>query len=182
MPISVKEVVKTAAGLIGADDLAKEADGVPRSEGLLLLIRCFDLVENEIALDYFPLKRRERFAPSEGKIEYARFSKPPVGILSVTDGSGLLPFELFPDHIGLRAQGEVDVTYQYAPVAKTIEEESDLAGRVSVRMLAYGVAAEYLLATARYTEASSFDRKYREALAAANMTRRRIALRARRWQ
>ena len=184
MPISVKEVMKTAAELIGADGLAKSVEeGGSSSEELSLLLKCFNLVENEVALDYFPLKKQERFTPSAGKISYTKFAEAPVRILKLTGSSGnSLAFELFFDRIDCKGYSrEVEITYAFAPRVKALTDNSDFAGKISVRLLAFGVAAEYLLATNRYAEAAAFEKKYREALLAAANERRKLSIRARRW-
>ncbi len=184
MPISVKEVIKTAAELIGDGDLAKTVEeGSSSSEELSLLLKCFNLVENEVALDYFPLKTCETFTPAGGLIYFTSFSEPPIRLISVTDGGGCpLAYERFFDRIDLHGYGQkVEVTYAFAPVTKTLEGNSDYAGRVSARLLACGVATEYLLAAGRYAEASAFNQKYRDALRAAAEPGHKLTVRARRW-
>lgn len=184
MPISVKEVILTASELIGADGLAKSVEkGSSSSEELSLLLKCFNLVENEVALDYFPLKSRETLSPSGGSIAYTAFAEAPIRVLKVTDSAGRsLPFDLFFDHIDLRGYPRaVEVTYAFAPRTKALADNSDYAGKISARLLAYGVATEYLLATNRYSEAAAFEKKYREALRAANEPGRKLTVRARRW-
>ena len=184
MPIKVKEVIRLAAELVGRSDLAAEAEKESSlKEELLLFLHCFNLVENEIALDYFPLKRRETLLPENGKLLYTQFSEAPVSVLKVTDTRAHgLPFEAFPTHLDVKGyHGEVAVSYAYAPREKGIADDSDLGGRISARLIAYGAAAEFLLATGRFSEAATFDKKYREALVAANNVRRRLLIRGRRW-
>ncbi len=178
MPITVKEVVEAAARLVGSTANLEDES----SEEVLLLVRCFNFVENEVALDYFPLKRTEEVAVSD-KMEYAALSSAPVHILRVTDPYGCaLAFEAFPAYLDLKGYaGSANVTYAYAPAAKRLGENSDFAGAVSARLLAYGTATEYLLACGRLAEATVYDEKYREAIRAAGQTRRPLAMRSRRW-
>lgn len=181
MPIAVKEVIQTAARLVGLGDLATETEG-PSSEELLLFLRCFNLVENEVALDYFPLKCTETLTAEDGKIKYTSFSKAPVFIARVTDHGAELPFEAFPAYLDLKGFcGIAAVTYAYAPAAKEIGGAAEFEGRVSCRLLAYGTAAEFLLACGKFSEAAVFDKKYREALTAAGAPRKKLSVRARRW-
>ena len=72
----VKEIAALAAANMGRDDLIaaiRSLAGEPTGE-LDSLLRCYNLVENEIALDYFPLRKEEAFAVTDGKIAYAQFS------------------------------------------------------------------------------------------------------------
>ncbi|MBR7186175.1 MAG: hypothetical protein IKD43_01635 [Clostridia bacterium] len=186
MPITVKEVVSLAASLVGRGDLAAEADGgstEQTSEELLLLVRCYNLVESEVALDYFPLKKREKFIPEAGAVLYERFTEAPVNIVKVTDADGHgIAFEMYPARIELHGyRSEVAITYSFAPQTKALGQDSAFSGKISPRLLAFGVAAEFLLACGRFAEASTFEKKYREALAAAGTARKELKLRARRW-
>ena len=181
---TVKEVLMTAAELIGEDGLKKSVgEGSSSSEELSLLLKCFNLVEDELALDYFPLKTCEKFAPADGKIAFTAFSEAPVRVLKVTDAEGGgLPFAVFFDRVEVHgSRGDVEVTYAFAPATKTLEGNSDFSGRVSARLIALGVATEYLLAVNRFGEAAAFEKKYREAIRAAGDPRRKLTARGRRW-
>lgn len=178
MPITVKDIVKTAVGLVGSTADTEDSS----SEEILLFVRCFNLVENEVALDYIPLKKTET-CEAEGCVLYTALGSTPLHILGVTDAGGrVLHFHTLPDCIDLEGyKGKVNVFYAYAPALKTYEEATDFEGAVSARLLAFGTAAEYLLACGKYAEASVFDGKYRDALNAAAQPRRRLSVRARRW-
>ena len=91
--MKVKEVLAAAAELCGRKDLAdhlagksgeRAAEAERECETLLL---CYNMTENEIALDYLPLKREESFE-SGGEIPYAAFSEPPLEILAVYGEAG----------------------------------------------------------------------------------------------
>lgn len=183
--MTVKEVVRLAAEMLGRQDLSETIDALedePEGE-VKLLVRCFQLVENEVALDYFPLKKEEPFAPAEHKVNYTRFSSAPVDVLKVTDGNGkAAEFQIRPTHVYLPGEYDVvSVTYSYAPAQKTIEDTSDFSGKISARLLAYGVASEFSLACARYQEAAMWEKRFRDALKYANLCRRKLSMRSRRW-
>lgn len=59
--MKVREIAALAAEYIGREDLAEALsvlEGEPEGE-LKALLRCYNLVENEVAIDYFPPKREE---------------------------------------------------------------------------------------------------------------------------
>lgn len=184
MPIPVKDVLKTAAELIGEEELLAEIgrEG-PSSEGLSLLLKCFNLIENEVAIDYLPLKNSEKLPFEQGELPYTKLSRPPVHLYRVIDAGGYdLRFKSYPDRIVLEEPvPAATVVYAYAPHEKTAEDDSDFPSGVSARLFAYGTAAEYLLARGKYREAALFDRKYREALTAAAGVRKKLSMRTRRW-
>ncbi len=64
--MKVKEVIALAAENLGREDLSSELetlDGAPEGE-LKSLLRCYNLVENEVALDYFPDRKSTRLNSS----------------------------------------------------------------------------------------------------------------------
>ena len=182
MATTVKEILCTAAELIGRGDLAREAEkGSSSSEELSLLLRCYNLVENEVALDYFPLKKQETVNTRTGKIYYTELSQTPVSVIKAEMKGGEIGFKLYPDYIEVSVSGDVAVTYVYAPAAKQLAGNAECDARVAARVLAYGAAAEFLVGCGRFTEAAVFDKKYRDALRAAGSVRRTLSVHARRW-
>lgn len=184
MPIQVSEVLSAAVQLVGRDDLSSKIAGSAEDSEVKLLVKCFNLVENEVALDYFPLKAQESLSPDGGKLAFSSFGKAPADILSVALPSGMgIPFTLFPDRIEVAKDvKEAIVTYAYSPAEKTKDGVSDFSDKISSRLLALGVASEFLLAHGLYAEASSFEKRFREAIrAAVRTTERRRSIRARRW-
>ncbi len=183
--MKVKEVIKLAAENLGRQDLSDEIDALedePKEE-LKSLVRCFNLVENEVALDYFPLKKEESFVPVSGYVSYTDFTSSPIDVHKVTDGNGNpVDFDICPANLRVHAPcKEVKVTYSYAPVQKTLEDESDFSGRISARLLSFGVAGEFCLTASRFAEAAAWERRFLDALKAANLIRRKLCMRSRRW-
>lgn len=183
--MKVKDVIALAAQDLGREDLAAAAydcAGQPSGE-LCSLLRCYNLVENEIALDYFPLCFSEELAVSEEGIPYANFSFAPVEILSVTKGGEPISFERYPERMRpkVRAGERVTVSYRYSPKEKCILSDCEVEAKISARLLSFGIACEFCLSNGQFAEAAMWERKYREALRAADVPHRRLSVRARRW-
>lgn len=182
----VKDVAALAAENMGREDLAKEARtlaGAPTGE-LASLLRCYNLVENELALDYFPLKKTEEFLPHEQKIYYALFSRAPVDILRAEEEGGKeTEFSLYPEYLLLSSPAEkkVKLTYTYSPKEKEWDEECEVAGKISERLLSFGVACEFCLSRGQFAESATWEKRYSDALRAAHINRRRLRIRSRRW-
>ena len=183
----VKEVLAVAAATAGRSDLAteieKESPDVDAE--ILRLVRCYNLVENEIALDYFPLKHEETVTALDGIIPYSQLEFAPVTVFTVTGiGGDPLNFETRPAHIllsGMKGQRQMILSYSYSPKEKLITEDASFGEKISARLLAFGVACEFCLSNGQYAEAATWEKKYREALRAANVSRRRLSVRSRRW-
>ncbi|MDE7158113.1 MAG: hypothetical protein K2N74_00910 [Clostridiales bacterium] len=183
--ISVREVITLAAKALGRDDLCgaiNEAGSQPSGE-VASLLHCFNMIENEIALDYFPLKHTETFSTVDNGVLYQSFSKSPISIISVRSETGEeLSYELRADKLVLSAfAARVVITYCYIPQSKTLQSVSDFTVKVSPRLMAYGVACEFCLTTGKFQEAAMWESKYKDALRAANILRRTLRTRSRRW-
>lgn len=145
------------------------------------LLRCFCVVENELALDYLPLRAETEVQSETGVVFYSELPKSAVRILKVTDAWGNdVPFKLFPEY--LRAQsGTLKVTYSYTPSEKTFGGESDYRLFASVRLFAYGMAAEYALAEGLFSDAAIWEKKYKDAITHAYRMHAGKVIRSRRW-
>ncbi len=179
--MTVKEVVKLAAENLGRQDLSQMIDAQEEevSEEVVSLLRCFNLV----ALDYFPLKKEETFSPVSNRVPYTAFASAPVDILGVRDGSGNdVAFEIGSSQLFFPKKHErVTVKYAYAPAQKKLEDESDFSGKISARLLSFGVAGEFCLTASRFSEAATCERRFLDALKAVNLIRRKLSMRSRRW-
>ena len=185
--MTVKEVLDCAAFLLGKEETQaylkqSEAESTPQVQRETeLLLRCYNIVENEIALDYLPLTAEESFIAENGTIPYTAFSRFPVSVSAVTDEYGnALPYYVFPEYLKVRT-GKAVVAYSYAPAVKSLSDECEYRTGVSARLIAYGVACEYCLVDGRYEEAVTWDKKYKDALLCAASAVRPRVVRSRRW-
>ena len=89
--MTVKEIILAAAGELGLNEKVQayldgaSENGKAETEKLL---HCFNLVENELALDYLPLYAEEEIENISGAVYYSEFSKRVVRILRVIGESG----------------------------------------------------------------------------------------------
>lgn len=182
--MTVKEIILAAAQELGLAEEVKgyldgtSSDGQDVTEALL---RCFNLVENEVALDYLPLVAEEELETDTGAVFYSELSRAAVRIIKVTDGWGNeAEYKLFPEYLKTQA-GKVKIRYTYTPREKTLEDSSDFLLYASVRLLAYGIAAEYSLSCGHFEDAAVWDKKYKDAVAAAYRGKPNKRIQSRRW-
>lgn len=183
--MTVKEGILAAAGELGIYEevqaylQGENSDGARETENLL---RCFNLVENELALDYLPLVREEEFQTQTGVLFFSELSRAAVRVLKVTDKWGNeAAFRLFPEYLKTEAQ-EGTVRYSYAPAQKGLEDESDFTFPASPRLFGYGIAAEYCLANGLFEESAVWEQKYKAAIVAAYRNGRGNGkIQSRRW-
>ena len=188
--MTVKEVIVQAAGCLGREDLIaalnKTESEWSEEEKLELdsLLRCYNFVENEVALDYLAMKKEETITVESNKINYSRLSSAPVNIRKVVCGGYAQRFATYPSYIYLPDGwvGQAKVTYDYIPSTKTLNSTSEFSNKgVSERLLAYGISAQYCLVNGETGRAAVWDKKFRDALRAKNLLRRTVSVRSRRW-
>ena len=182
--MTVKEAILAAAIELGIDSeverymLGSDDEGKEKVE---LLLKCFQIVENELALDYIPLKAEDEIYSVTGNIAFDVLSRSAVRIIGITDSSGNdTTFKLYADHL-ITQTGKVKITYTYTPEKKTLDEESDFKLDVSPRLMGYGIAVEYALICGMFEEAAVWDRKYKEAIEAVYKARPAKRMSSRRW-
>ncbi len=146
-----------------------------------ILVQCYNLIEKELALDYFPLKREDTMLSFTGRVEFSAFSRAPVRILSVKDDKGEeLEYELFPSYLKAKA-GKITVIYTYTPDDKTAFDDCEYAGAASETMFLYGTLAQYALTQGMYEEAVVWDKKYKKAIEDTYALQSCKRLKSRRW-
>lgn len=170
----VLDLQENVSGYLDGTDTAGKTD----AENLL---RCFNLVESELALEYLPLYAEEELATQTGAVYYDELSRAPVRVLRVRDEwDNLCSFKLFPDYLKTQS-GKLKVCYTYLPETKGLEDSSDFTLQANLRLFICGMAAEYALSCGRFEEAAVWDKKYKDAIAAAYRAKPCKKMRARRW-
>lgn len=182
--VSIKDAIVSASEIL---DLKEEVqayfDGSDTSAKADVenLLRCFNLVESELALEYLPLYAEETLESATGAVYFDELACAPVRIVRVQDEWGnSCPFKLYPNYLKTQA-GKVTIRYTYLPQEKGLDGVSDFTLRVSKRLFAYGMATEYALSCGRFDEASVWEKKYKDAITSAYRAKPSTKISARRW-
>ncbi len=154
----VIEALKLSAMLLEGD---LDIDG----EDINVWLKCYNLVEQELATDYFPILEVEKFFHVKDKIYYKDFSKKPYMLKGIQDFHGdSVNFRLAPEYINLIKNydgGTFFVKYYYIPDTKELYSTCTY-GAEYISILKYGVAAEYCLANGDFEQAKIYNDKYKE--------------------
>jgi hypothetical protein len=182
--MKVKDVILLAATLLGCEEDIRcyiEEEDDEYAQKAEMLLHCLHLVENELALDYFPLVAEQEIHTDSGKVVFSNLSKDVVRIIKVVDeNENSIAYQLFPSYL-MTQEGDVKVIYSYTPSQKDWDESLDFTLYVSQRLLAYGIAAEYCTAMGRLDEANIWDEKYKDAIEAAYKVQSGGKIPSRRW-
>lgn len=183
--VNVESAVKLAADFLGLRDcieriLENDAEG---NDYLIFnaFVRCYNLVETQIATDYAPLVREETVVSENGKIAYEKLSRSPAFIIGAFDSFGQkVSIRVFPTYFAV-ANGSYTVRYAALPTEKTIEDECEFAQGITLRTVAYGIAAEYCVQNGLYAECAVWEKKYKDALAELRKQRGVKTMKGRAW-
>ncbi len=183
--ISVKDIVLLAAELVGVKDCVDDfAAGNVNDENQRVidgLVQCFNLVENELALDYLPLVKEDALSTADGCVPYSVLHQKAAYIIGVYDRfENPVKVKRFATHLQVMP-GEYVVRYAAIPIEKGIEDDSEYEIGVSERTFAYGIAAEYCLHKGLQAESAVWDKKYKKALAEIFRAKESKRVKARSW-
>ena len=154
-------------------------------EEMKLCLKCFNLVYQEIANDYFPLKVEEKVTPNDFKVYFKDFSHKAKDIYSIfeCETRRRLKYKEMLDYIFVGTNNKVKVVYSKQPSEFMFADLfEDFNGRISAKCLALGVASEYCFIKNFFDEAQVWEQRFKNALKVEGRKKGEILLRKRRWQ
>lgn len=198
--MKLREIIKLSAIMLSLDDvleceelydesydILKEneiiASGNSVEKNLNLMIRCFNLVYNEIATDYLPLVTIENINITTGNFDLKNLENHFYKLIKLEDKHGNnVKFDIY-DNILYVKNGEYKVVYCYIPEKVTLNSEvNNFNGKIVDRVFAYGLNKEYCFISGLYSEAESYKTKFEESLKSASSLKKDIKLPHRRWR
>ncbi len=186
--MTIKDIVTTAAVCLGKTEVLEYlekgvAENVEQVEKELnLLLRCTVLTVEQLATEYAPLSMEEQFQTENGRIYFSDFSRRVLEILSVKSlGKIEQTFKVYPEFVKT-INGRVVVEYNYLPQnLKLADEISFDNGKITERIISYGVASEYALIEDCYEESVMWDERFKQSLIKAIGTKN-ARVKQRRWR
>ena len=166
--ITVEQAVRCAANLLGLSDRVDaffNGSVTETDKGTVDgLVECFNLVENELAMNYLPLLFDEKITVGDEPFRYERMQRVVLNIVAVFDEAGHRTHFQQAPHGLILPKGNYVVRYSVLPDKKSIFDSCNYLTGVSERLLAYGIAAEYCLHKGFYQEHAAWDKKYKDAV------------------
>lgn len=189
--MEIVNIIKNACVFLQKEELADvtELGGTILStevqqKEIKMLLRCLNLVYNQIATDYIPLLETEKIMPLNSEILLSDLSKKILDVKRIEDKFGIrVNYKLYPDKIFLPINGEVTITYSYEP-EELIDPESTMESfseKLTERVMAYGVAMEYSFISGLHDDASIWETRFKDGLLIAARKKSEIRLPERRW-
>lgn len=183
--MTVQEIIILASRYLRVDEEVEGYLSSAKPEGQIItetLLKYFNIVENELALDYLPLIAEDVVSTTTGQVDFSKLSKSAVRILSVKDKDGnSLKYDLFTQYL-VAQSGELTIRYTYTPTPKGLYEEAEYKLYASCRMIAYGIVTQYYYVNGMFDEGEIWNKKYREAIAAVYRANPAGVIASRRWE
>lgn len=155
--MTVRKVIELSAELLGVE---------LTEENTATLLDCYNLVENELATDYFPLRTVDKVLIKENKINYANLQRQAYRIMGVCDeNSKEVKYKIYPQYMTIdkKYNGKYClVRYAYVPKEKKIDDISEFDEGMFKDTLKYGVCAEYCILQGDYEQSSLWTEKYKK--------------------
>lgn len=176
--MKIKDCIVIASQLL---NLGEDHQGKTSAETDKLLLLCANNCLDEITSEYFPLIQEKSVKASDGKIPYSLLGETVYDVIHVKKGSDKVDFELLPTHIKVAKEGEYTVKYCTSCGKLDAEDEIPISLHITSRVIAYGIASEYMLINGFYEEAVTFDKLFKDALIRAAYGRKERRVKSRRW-
>ena len=164
-------------------NFVNDGDLESNSKKKKVMMTCIENVIQEIALDYSSCVYQEKILLSKGeRFTFDKLSKTIVNMRKLYKDGYATTFKLFNDGVEVDNGGEYVISYNYLPfIDFDAEVVVGFSPCLTERVVAYGVAAEYLLNEGRYEEASLWDSRFREGVRALTRPYRKLILKKRAW-
>jgi hypothetical protein len=183
--MTVREIIKIAATILQKEDLCGYIGGGEETgelkKDLDRFFECYKLIIGELCEECLPTETSENFVSQGGKVNFADFSKTPLEIKKCYENGKEIGFKVFPTFLQTNAEN-VTVVYSFYPQFDTLDDDCPYSeSQLSARIIALGVAREYLLLGGLYEEAVLFDERFKDALATVVLKKNVGKIKARRW-
>ena len=186
--MKVKELIKITALTVGEEETVNYLEGKAVSDlasvkkNVDLLLRCYNLIADELSCEYLPLKTMETFTPENNRIYFSAFSKPPLKILNVyNENMKKVPYKLINDYIWTQKDCvTVEYNYRLSPLGE--DDEANYAnGIIGPYTIAFGMASQFCLEKGRFNESEIYQEKYLLAIKSRIAQKGSLIIPARRW-
>lgn len=176
--MTLKECITLAASMLNLGEVLKSSNLTDTDK---LLIECGNNCLDEIATEYLPLEVEKEVEATGGQIAYSLLGETVFDITGVFREGNKAKYKLMPSHIKVDKDGKYTVRFCTRPSTLGANDELPLLLHLTPRIVAYGIAAEYLLISGFYEEAMTYDKRFKDALVRMTGGRGEKQIKLRRW-
>ena len=188
--MTIRSILKTACLFLNKQNLCEkidlpdltDVDEADKNE-IAFLLKCLNLVYQEIATDYIPLLHKENIQVVDNKILFTDLEKKFFEVVSIKDENGCkVKFKTYPNYIEVN-KNEVDIVYKYTPASldALISTMENFSNKVSEITFAFGIVMEYSFINGLHEDALIWEKRFKDALFIRSGKKSCIKLPVRRW-
>lgn len=146
------------------------------------ILKCLNDITEEISTNYIPLLKSKKIELVDGKINVFDIDTKIQEIISVKSKNGKnLKYKIIADKM-LCFANTAEVIYKVYPNEMNLESDAEtFCGKLSARILAYGVTADFCYKEMLYNDASVWETRFKNALFLAQSKKGEIKLKKRGW-
>jgi len=181
------DIIKVACDFTENQELALKLDEEDyqltssESKTLNLLLKCLNLIQNEVACEYIPLQKVEEVKAVDFKVKYDQFSKKPISIIWAKDKLWRnIRFKAFADYLMLFGSF-AKIKYNYLPQEITSLDSEIEELLLPIRIYAYGMAREYFLMQNLSEDADIWEVRFKDSLCVLARKKQDVKMPCRRW-
>lgn len=184
--MKVKDVVILTCLFIGEKELATKLEDNTtlndrEQERVDTLVRCYNLVNQEIASDYLPFLYTEKIDVNNSILNFSGLEKTLVKVYELKGRLNQnVRYKAYPDYLEVIGHAK-KITYSYLPEDLTLTDDVEFYNGLSARIYAYGMASEFLLSDGLSEDAEIWEERFKESLFVLSRRRTEVALPKRRW-
>lgn len=186
--MKVKNIVRNCAVLLDDESLLADIDSTTtmsaQSQSIVnKLVECVNLINKNIATNYYVLKDKVVLKSNNNKISLATITnKEIIEILQVLINNVKSDFSVDSGYLFTKDTGTMTITYLYLPKTLTYTDNIDYYyNKVNESVFAYGVVSEYLYIMGNIVDAKMWEEKFVSSLSHSIKCRRDIIMPRRRW-
>ena len=186
--MTVKEIIKLVCEFVGERELFAKLNSTEtvsfsarEQEKLDLMVKCFNLVNQEIASDYLPFLTKEEIDAENSILNFSELDKTVINVYELKNRFGMsLKYKLFSNHLQINGHAKT-IVYSFLPDEKTIDDEVEMLNGLSKRLYAYGIASEFLLIDGMSEDAEIWEDRFKQGLFVLSRKRGEHILPKRKW-
>lgn len=188
--MTAKEIIKNVCIYLGKEDLLAssffEHNGEELSKenqkDIEKIVKCLNDVTEELATQYIPILKTKEVELKQGTIDVYAIDDNIFEIVAVKTLSGRTLRYVVSGNKMVCLASKAKITYKVYPEQINADGEAEsFGGKISARIIAYGVASEYCFLDMLYDDATLWESRYKNALLNVQRKKGEIKMKKRGW-
>lgn len=186
--MTVKDILILSSELIDRKDLSdyfekgSSETSIDITDDAKIMLKCYNLIISQIISEYYRLTTVEKFNTENGILEYKNLEKNAFSIVKVMDENlNKINAKIYPTKL-LTKVNTGYLEYEYIPKEQVLSDNFIFEKTpITNRVVALGVASEYLFIKGCFAESENYNRKFLNAVLSSISKSGKLVIPARKW-